>query len=453
MSQSDDFEHSSVIEYSLSELGFIFVFVLLLFSGWELHNFQSEKDELDNKRKKDKKELDIAQANKEEITKQLKSAEARIRALQQDMTEEQTEAVDHWVYVDASIKTIASLNSEIEEEKIAAEKLEKRIAALEEELKEEVPDSPLLASLAVEQVGDDGLPLSPEDVGSSKIKPSEPKISRGIEGEKAGEMGFCTYAPPRADSGRLHGKSIRLGTVMIEHDGIRLVDKNFGIENMQVVDIVGEPFDLTQALIALRDWPINQKLSRKEFLGRANIFLEIGNISSEKREECRFGMDYYRPIYGEKVDRIKREVFEAVFFPHVAILQKQWDSLGYGGVSEIDDFEADAAAALIELIESENIAQAIRPEITPAKKIKHVDPEYPRRALKRNREGKATLKYSVSASGFVEDIYVLEENPEDFGFAKAAKNALTQWQYAPKLIDGYPVMEKDMEKTFKFNSE
>ena len=47
MSDVNGEEESSVVEYSLAELGFILVFVLLLLSGWEVNSFNEEKRKTD----------------------------------------------------------------------------------------------------------------------------------------------------------------------------------------------------------------------------------------------------------------------------------------------------------------------------------------------------------------------------------------------------------------------
>ncbi|MDC0004201.1 hypothetical protein OAE19_07360, partial [Porticoccaceae bacterium] len=47
MSDITDLDEGSVVEYSLAELGFVLVFVLLLLSGWEINsnaaNLQEEE--------------------------------------------------------------------------------------------------------------------------------------------------------------------------------------------------------------------------------------------------------------------------------------------------------------------------------------------------------------------------------------------------------------------------
>ena len=45
MSDTSNIEQDSVVEYSLSEIGFILVFVLLLLSAWEINeNFEQQEE-------------------------------------------------------------------------------------------------------------------------------------------------------------------------------------------------------------------------------------------------------------------------------------------------------------------------------------------------------------------------------------------------------------------------
>ena len=67
-----------------------------------------------------------------------------------------------------------------------------------------------------------------------------------------------------------------------------------------------------------------------------------------------------------------------------------------------------------------------------------VDPRYPSQAASNGIEGYVTLSFSVSASGAVEDVTVLESQPRNT-FDNAAKQALRKWRYQPKMVDGAAV--------------
>ncbi|MBE0368821.1 energy transducer TonB [Pseudoalteromonas aurantia] len=78
-------------------------------------------------------------------------------------------------------------------------------------------------------------------------------------------------------------------------------------------------------------------------------------------------------------------------------------------------------------------------------------PIYPRRAAEFSREGFVQLEFTVTPSGFVEDILVLNPD-ENIGFQKPSIKALKQWRYAPKFVDGKAVPAKStVQIDFRLN--
>ena len=71
-------------------------------------------------------------------------------------------------------------------------------------------------------------------------------------------------------------------------------------------------------------------------------------------------------------------------------------------------------------------AQA-EPELKP---IKRVEPEYPTDALRARTEGFVEMEFTVSASGAVESVSVVNARPSRT-FEKAAVRAVKQWAFAP----------------------
>lgn len=110
---------------------------------------------------------------------------------------------------------------------------------------------------------------------------------------KAGGLVLCIYERPATGAGKLRGRSIPLGTMYLEANGITLLRRNEKLRGMSVVDYVGDPFDTRRALDLLDDWPLHKKLSFEEFSKRARPFVKLGNQKSEKRQNCRFSMKYY----------------------------------------------------------------------------------------------------------------------------------------------------------------
>ena len=110
---------------------------------------------------------------------------------------------------------------------------------------------------------------------------------------KVGGLVLCTYEPPGTNATELRGRSIPLGTVYLEADGVTLIKRNETLPNMQVVDYVGDAYDMGDALTLLGDWPIHRKLDFDEFANIGRRFVSLGNRESDKRQQCRFSMKYY----------------------------------------------------------------------------------------------------------------------------------------------------------------
>jgi periplasmic protein TonB len=67
------------------------------------------------------------------------------------------------------------------------------------------------------------------------------------------------------------------------------------------------------------------------------------------------------------------------------------------------------------------------------------NPTFPTRALEAGISGEVTLSFTVSPTGKVENIDVTGESPGGYGFARAAREAIRNWTFAPQTIDGVPV--------------
>ena len=98
----------------------------------------------------------------------------------------------------------------------------------------------------------------------------------------------------------------------------------------------------------------------------------------------------------------------------------------------------------------------VKPEITKKIKYKNVttkqgkdkpesaqyipvyvpQPQYPRRAQTRGKEGYAVILVTVTTTGGVRDPVMIEEFPEGWGFGRAAVKAANKLKYNPFVIDG-----------------
>ena len=63
-------------------------------------------------------------------------------------------------------------------------------------------------------------------------------------------------------------------------------------------------------------------------------------------------------------------------------------------------------------------------------------PIYPRRALSRGKEGYAVIEVIITTTGGVRDPILLEEQPKNFGFGRAALKAAVKLKYNPRVVDG-----------------
>ena len=66
-------------------------------------------------------------------------------------------------------------------------------------------------------------------------------------------------------------------------------------------------------------------------------------------------------------------------------------------------------------------------------------PQYPRRAQTRGKEGYAIIELTVSKEGLALNPTVIEEKPKGQKFGKAALKAAGSLRYVPRFIDGEPV--------------
>lgn len=73
--------------------------------------------------------------------------------------------------------------------------------------------------------------------------------------------------------------------------------------------------------------------------------------------------------------------------------------------------------------------------VEPARVIKQIIPEYPRKAKAARVQGQVLLKATITETGAVEDIVVIEGHPL---LIDAAVAALSHWRYEPAKLHGVP---------------
>ena len=92
-----------------------------------------------------------------------------------------------------------------------------------------------------------------------------------------------------------------------------------------------------------------------------------------------------------------------------------------------------------------NSDQMLTPVVT-------IEPQYPVVALRENKEGWVTLGFTVTRTGSVTNVKVLNAKPRRV-FDKAALRALYKWKYRPEIVDGQAVESPDQVVTLEFNLE
>lgn len=387
MSDTSNNEYDSVVEYSLSEVGFILVFVLLLFSAWELNeNFEQLS----------KKTADIIKLEEELI-----KARQRIKVLKSDRG---------W---DDDMVLVPKSQISTNEEKI--KRLENQLERLQNSIEKQN--------------------LPPQD-----------SLKKGNE-HLAGADSICTHAPPSADSPRLKGKSLPIGTIVIGEDYLTVVDKNLSLANMKVVDITGKDYDTTLVMQALERWPTNVALSPEQFKDLGREFVDIGNIPSDHRVACRFAMDYYLESYSKKAHHNFEKVFQHVFYKNNELTQDQISLyLSTGSKEQSATFKNDNDG-----FDSPFIGDDMN--YKPPQIQSKQGPDYPTKALKRSIKGYVKLRYVVSPSGNATKIEIIEESPLGFGFGKESVKTLKKFRYKPAEVNGIPTESREVQIQFTFNHE
>ena len=387
-----DADESSVVEYSLSELGFILVFVLLLLSGWESNSYNAVK------------------LSDDQVIIKLTEEVDRLKTIIDPGWDDEMILVskDAWVAQTEEIEKLKSIVSD------TAPDDKNDILPSPEDTKE--PDT-------APDDKNDVLP-APEDTKEPDTRPIV----------LAGGDSWCTYRQPDDGSDNVYGKTVAIGAIVVGEDGLTLVSKNTSLQHESLVDIAGEEYDTSLVSLELEDWPLNEMLTPTDFRIRGRRFVEIGDIPSDKRVECRFGMDYYIPVYSERSINNLQKVFNSIFHTGSKLTKEEHDEL------------ITPAQAIID----PSVTVDIEPKPTPPELKRQVNPDYPPKAFKRRVSGSVLLEYVINKSGRVENIKVVKEIPVGFGFADAAKEAITRWKFEPSMVEGRAVESELQLKLFNF---
>lgn len=468
MSEATDLDEGSVVEYSLAELGFVLVFVLLLLSGWEINTNAANLEKEEESRAELQRQLE---AEKQEM--------ATLKALIAWLPPDATEFPDDFMFVDK--KDYLALQAKADDAEQVIETIAQTLQNLEPSMlyaiadmassAETPPDDPLIVSENDQRELEEKLnrlerenALMSEKLASIAIV-QDASSSDGDKVVKVGTIGFCTYAPPTKGSGKVYGKSVALGTLLVEEDGITLIAKNSAIQSGTFVDIAGENYDTALVSKALDEFSLNQKLSPRQFQNIGARFVGIGDLPSDKRVACRFGMDYHVPIYSKKSAAMLKNILEGSFykntevsdknfakqFPDYDFTQKQKDAdrpAGRQAATRKKSPTSESTAASRATLESEG--DKPRKLKTSPKLLAKSMPMFPRAAESRGMQGVVEISYKVSTNGRPSDIKIIREEPPGYGFGEASLTALEKYKFEPATEDGSPVMSEPQKLRFKF---
>ena len=78
-----------------------------------------------------------------------------------------------------------------------------------------------------------------------------------------------------------------------------------------------------------------------------------------------------------------------------------------------------------------------------------IEPDYPAQARAQHIEGWITFRFTVTASGRVQDVVIVAADPARV-FDNATIRAVSTWKYQPALADGKPVARTGLTATYRF---
>lgn len=302
----------------LAELMIMILFVLLLLN----RNFQMEAEKIEDEfggtesllearsmaqqlaKVQSKTELSETWRTLTRTVKELRSEPERLERWLEDLEDNPMPGISQKTSSEEAMRDeLDSLRSELKETKTAKELAESRSRWLEEE-------------------------LQTEQVAREEEASRREALSAELAQAKAGELVICTYEPGPGSASSLRGRSVPLGTVHLEADGITLIEKNAELGYTPLVDYVGDDYDATEAVILLESWPLHRKLSFDELSSLGSRFVEVGNRASEKRAKCRFSMNYYIEDYITPHSVLL--TFERYFFQQARISDSRYNELREG---------------------------------------------------------------------------------------------------------------------------
>ena len=81
-----------------------------------------------------------------------------------------------------------------------------------------------------------------------------------------------------------------------------------------------------------------------------------------------------------------------------------------------------------------------------------INPEYPQRALRAGTEGWVQVQFTITGTGSVTDVVVVESSPPRI-FDEAAVSAVSRWRYNPKVEGAVAVERVGVQTILRFDLE
>jgi protein TonB len=101
----------------------------------------------------------------------------------------------------------------------------------------------------------------------------------------------------------------------------------------------------------------------------------------------------------------------------------------------------DVPAAPAEAARGPSAPDAVTLPADSFEKLVVTDPVYPPQALRNGTTGWVELEFTITPSGSVRDIAVVEAQPRGV-FEQAATTALGHWRFRPRVVNGQPVAQR-----------
>ncbi len=81
-----------------------------------------------------------------------------------------------------------------------------------------------------------------------------------------------------------------------------------------------------------------------------------------------------------------------------------------------------------------------------------IPPQYPSRPLRNNIEGWVLVEFTITKTGTVEDVVVVDGEPNGV-FDRSTIRAIQRWKYQPKVVDGKPIPQYNMQELVTYKIE